>query len=463
MSVQEIPRELIQKYSASAVPRYTSYPTAVEFTQSFGPSDWRKLLAEEATADRALSLYFHVPFCRQLCYFCACNKVITNDRSLSGTYLDALEREMELYLQVLGKRRNPVAQIHWGGGSPNFLLPEEMSRLHRRTLAAFPELSKDAEVSVELDPRTTSVEQLEALRSSGFTRVSFGVQDFDPEVQETVNRIQTFEQTLELVNHSRRLGFSGLNLDLIYGLPLQTVEGFAKTLDSVMQIRPDRIALYGYAHVTWLQKVQNSFRKFHLPTPEERIALFQLAVGRLLAAGYLHIGLDHFALPEDSLARALNDGTLNRNFMGYTTHKGASLLGFGASSISTLPAGFAQNEKDPAVYQQRVAHGDFATVRGYSCSVDDQLRAEVIQQILCTGVVRFSEIASRWEVDPIERFAESFGMLEESMRDGLVELDESSLRVTSLGRYFARSIASTFDAFLARHRQSSRPVFSQAV
>jgi len=458
--METIPTELIKRYS-TAVPRYTSYPTAVEFKDDFSALDWRELLALEFSRERALSLYFHIPFCRKLCYFCACNKVITEDRGLATPYIKALESELNSISAFASAQ--PIQQIHWGGGSPNFLSPAEMAELHWQTLRYFPNLKPDAEVSVELDPRTTTSEQLQTLRAIGFNRISFGVQDFDKEVQVTINRVQSFDETLALAESGREFGFEGINLDLIYGLPQQTLEGFSATLKQVLAIRPDRIALYGYAHVTWLQKVQNSFKKFHLPTPGERIALFQIAVKELMDGGYEHIGLDHFALPDDSLSIAAKDGSLNRNFMGYTTHRGATLLGFGASSISTLSSGFAQNEKDPQKYQDKVATGELAVVKGLKRTEDDIWRGELIERILCAGRIDFEMFEKEYGLDPRIQMPDAITALSDLISDNLVSYDGKTLAVTPLGRFFARNIASIFDAYLSEHRKRAERVFSQAL
>ncbi len=455
----QIPKNLISKYAVS-VPRYTSYPTAVEFTAEFDTRAWKETL-EVAGKDSPLSLYVHIPFCPKLCYFCACNKIITTDQSVTKSYLKALFKELETLARYFGDA--PVRQIHWGGGSPNFLRPEEMVSLQEETIRRFPRMQSeaeigaknDAEISVELDPRTTTLEQLHALKESGFNRVSFGVQDFNQNVQETINRVQTFEQTKELSDQSRQLGFSGVNLDLIYGLPNQTLEGFEETVRLVNILRPDRIALYGYAHVTWLQKVQKSFERAHLPTPEERIELFQLAVKSLSQAGYHHIGLDHFALPDDELTKSLRSKTLHRNFMGYTTEKGTSLLGFGASAISTLNEAFSQNEKDPKSYESRIYSDGVATVRGYRRSAEDLWRGELIEEVLCSGVVNIGDFAPHANLEDFR------SQLEEFAADQLIEFTPNGFQLTEVGRFFSRNIASVFDAYLAKH--SMKKTFSQAV
>jgi oxygen-independent coproporphyrinogen-3 oxidase len=299
-----------------------------------------------------------------------------------------------------------IEQIHWGGGSPNFLKPDEMQMLHAECLQSFGGLAPDADVSVEIDPRTTSEAHLEKLAQLGFNRVSLGVQDFDPAVQRLVNRIQPFELTERIVRTARDVGFSGVNIDLIYGLPLQTAEGFSRTVDKVLELRPERVALYGYAHVTWIKKVQKALERAHLPTPAERIEIFLAAIRRFADAGYRHIGMDHFALPSDSLSQALDTGRLNRNFMGYSTHRGARLIGMGVSAISSLPSCYAQNVKDLTVYQERITSGLLATERGLLRTVEDQLRGEVIEAILCQGRLDIPTFDARWGCRFMQKFAD---------------------------------------------------------
>ena len=318
-------KRLINAYSTQG-PRYTSYPTAVEFTNSFNSDSWKKFLIADAHLSTAL--YFHLPFCNSLCYFCACNKIIARSREGVAPYLQTLFKELKTYQELLDTKNIEIEQIHWGGGTPNYLLPDEMIELHQRTLEIFPKVENDADISVEIDPRTISSEHLSTLRKLGFNRLSMGVQDFDPFVQETINRIQPYELTRDVCLEARDVGFEGLNIDLIYGLPNQTTKGFSSTLEKILEIKPERIALYGYAHVTWIKKVQKALERSHLPTPEERIDLFLQAYQMLVSAGYLHIGMDHFALPSDELSIAQDSGKLNRNFMGYTTHKGANIFWF---------------------------------------------------------------------------------------------------------------------------------------
>lgn len=463
---------LLPRYVGSA-PRYTSYPTAVEFSGDVTRDIWlEELQASEigsndksvnrSRSTKGLSLYFHLPFCHSLCYFCACSKVITRDYSMVEPYLQALCAEVDSYGSIIS-RNAPVEQIHWGGGTPNFFNSIDMKRLMEKTIQIFPNLLSDADISVELDPRTTSRQQLEALKELGINRISLGVQDFRPEVQQAVNRIQPYEMTRDLIEDAREIGLGGVNVDLIYGLPNQTVVGFLETIDQIISIKPDRIALYGYAHVTWIKKVQKALERAHLPTAAERIEIFTAAIEKLCGAGYEHIGMDHFALPEDSLTMALRNGTLNRNFMGYTTHEGASVIGFGASAISSLPTAFAQNIKDVKSYQQQVLDTGFAIEKGLIRTVDDQMRGEVIESLLCGGEVNFKRFNQRWECSFEREFASELLALKRFEEDGLIRLKEDGVALTDFGRILARNVAVVFDAYIENHRAKSNPIFSQAI
>ena len=458
-----VSEEMIARYAGSA-PRYTSYPTAVEFTEKFDGQSWLEALAEEFGRDSntGVSLYFHIPFCHELCYFCACNKLITKDKDVIEPYLQAVFAELDLYRELLPERL-AVQQIHWGGGTPNFLPVDAIKRLHEKTISTFPNLIAGADVSVEVDPRTCTTEQIKAFREVGFNRLSLGVQDFDPHVQELVNRIQPYEITKALCDTARAVGFSGINVDLIYGLPDQSVAGFLQTVEQILTIRPDRIALYGYAHVTWIKKVQKALERAHLPTPGERIAIFTEALKRFSAAGYRHIGMDHLALPEDTLSLALDNGQLNRNFMGYTSHRGARLLGFGVSSISTLPGAFAQNTKDLFQYQNKLSSGELGISRGLTRTKEDRMRGELIEDLLCSGRINIPEFSNKWGIEFFSKFESGLLRLQPLIDDGLVKLDSAELRLTEVGRLFARNAATAFDAYLETHAESSRPVFSQSV
>ena len=455
-------RALVVKYS-TAVPRYTSYPTAVEFTPEVDAEVWREHLQIDANSlGQTAALYVHVPFCQSLCYFCACNKKIVRDDSGVAPYLSALAAELSTYRQELDSVP-ALQQLHWGGGTPNFLSVGATEELFRLCSLYFPDRARNFDASVEIDPRTITVKHLETYRSLGVSRISAGVQDFCPRVQKAINRIQPYEQTKEVCDVVRSLGFSGLNLDLIYGLPEQTEISFADTVEKLLSLRPDRIALYGYAHVTWKKKVQKTLERSALPDPELRIQLFLTALKHLTDAGYIYIGMDHFALPDDSLSKALENGTLNRNFMGYTTNRGSNVLGIGVSSVSSIPTALAQNTARLDEYIERAQSGDFAIDRGVVRSMEDRIRAELIEDVLCQGVIKIPEFEERWGISFRTMFCSELLRLSDFESDGLLRVSESAIRVEPLGRLFLRNIASVFDSFLAQHRTSSKPVFSQSV
>ncbi len=430
-------------------PRYTSYPTVPEWDPDFGPAEYEAALHDAAGSARPLSLYLHLPFCRSLCLFCGCNVVISRNQEISIPYLERLERELDMVAAIDGGR--PVEQIHWGGGSPTFLTPEQIEHLARLTADRFT-ISSTAEISVELDPRTTTPEQCRAFRATGFNRVSMGVQDFDPRVQETVRRLQSYEMVAGIVEDCRGLGFQSINIDLIYGLPHQTPASFAATIDRVVELAPERIALFSYAHVPWLKKQQGSFAR-HLPDPATKFRIFATAIEKLTDAGYLYIGLDHFVRPDDELSRAQRARTLHRNFQGYTTKAGCDLIGMGASSISMLDRVYAQNHRDLHGYYEKIDAGRFATLRGIRLSDEDLLRRAVIGEILCNGVVVKREIDERNGIDFDRHFAEELDGLRELERDGLVALEEDRFVVTPIGRIFLRVVAMTFDAYLRKPRE----------
>lgn len=437
------------------VPRYTSYPTAAELSEVHNPAWWEGILAREAGAAR-IALYVHVPFCRSLCYFCACNRVITKNTDAVGPYLDALTQEIRSYAALF--RSANVVQLHWGGGTPNFLDCASLERLFRVITDAFGNMAGDAERSVEIDPRTATAEQLRLLRRLGFNRLSFGIQDFEPKVQEAINRRQPFELVAPLYDMARELGFEGINFDLIYGLPFQTRASFAATMERVASLQPDRIALYGYAHVPWINKAQRALERSALPTPEERVALFLDALRYLEANRYEHIGMDHFALPGDALTAALRSRTLNRNFMGYTTHRGVPVLGFGMSAISTFNSAIAQNERELSQYCARAGTDGRAISRGLERSAEDMLRAEIIERLLCDREIVFEPIERALGKTFFHHFAEACDRLRPLADEGLLISTAEQLRVTAAGMLFIRQIAAAFDAY----RNSSTAQFSQS-
>jgi oxygen-independent coproporphyrinogen III oxidase len=456
-------RILANKYSGSA-PRYTSYPTAVEFHSDVDALRWEELLLQEN--DNTFGVYAHIPFCQTLCYFCACNKIITQNRAGVRPFLDAIKKEFALQAQYLtrnGSRDKQMGQIHWGGGTPNYLLPEDMRELHTSMETYLGKPMKGAECSVEIDPRGITTEQLATLIDLGMNRISFGVQDLSPEVQEAINRIQPLSLTTHVIKEARKLGFKSINIDLIYGLPLQTVETFSETVKSIITLRPERVALYGYAHVTWIQKVQRSFDKLPLPTPEERIEIFLEAVEAFTQAGYEHIGLDHFALPDDTLVQARENGKLNRNFMGYSIHRGSQIAAFGPSAISSVEKGFAQNSKELPEYIQSIESHKLAITRGVERSPEDILRSHVIEDVLCHGKIFYKDFTHRWGADFYQVFPDAFAALESFAEDGIVQIQNDGFSITPIGRFFARNVATIFEAYLQKHKEKERPVFSQAV
>lgn len=448
--------ELLRKYSVPG-PRYTSYPTAPYFHTGYGEADWREALAV-AAPERGLSLYAHIPFCDSLCYYCGCNMVATRDYSKTVPYLVALEREMARTAELVDTRR-PVRQLHWGGGTPTYLNPDDIRRLMDMMREHF-SLADDAEVSCEVDPRELTFEHLAALRESGFNRLSFGVQDMDPDVQQAVNRIQSEFLIRQVLDWSRELAFSSINLDLIVGLPKQTVDSFRRTLDRVTVWAPDRLAVFAYAHVPWLKKHQRLINEAELPDAATRLGLQEAVNEALGAAGYVNIGLDHFARPEDELVRAQQNKTLWRNFQGYTTHKNCDILAFGASSISQTADVYMQNEKGIKRYEERVAATGFAVERGLKLGRDDQIRRDAITRVMCDLELDFAAFGREWEIEFGDYFAESLADLQPLAEDGLVTIEAGRIGVTASGRLFLRNIGMCFDRYL-KEASSEQPRYSR--
>lgn len=438
---------LLAKYDRPG-PRYTSYPTAPEWTDTFGPADYGHHLERAAQRpDEPLSLYVHLPFCKSLCWYCGCNVVISKDAGAADQYLDHVELEMDLAKARLGERRG-VGQIHWGGGTPTFLTLPQIERLWNMITSRF-ELRPGAEVAIEIHPAITTREQLALLRRLGFNRISMGLQDFDPMVQQATNRIQTPEQTKALLDYARELGFSGINFDLIYGLPHQTPERWAKTLELVLGMRPDRLAVYSFAFMPDVLKHQKRMPAEAVPSQPVKLSLFEMTREAFTGAGYLPIGMDHFAVPEDELARAQAERRLGRNFQGYTVVAAADVVAFGATGISDIAGAYAQNVRALPRYYERVARGEFATQRGIALSEDDSARRRVIQQVMCNF----------W-ADLGGHFREEREALRELEGDGLVRLDGETVEVTPVGQLFVRNVAMVFDR---RLRESGRARFSRTV
>jgi len=455
----EISPELIAKLDRSG-PRYTSYPTAPEWTESFGPTEYAQALQRADEQTDPLAIYVHIPFCAELCFFCGCTVVVTNNPAANTRYLDRLRAELALVTPHL-RRRRTAGQLHFGGGTPTHLTPAELEELHGLLSEHF-QFTADAEKAIEVDPRVTTPEHVAALRKLGFNRISLGVQDFDPTVQNAVNRQQSEEKTRELFELCRRSGFTSINIDLIYGLPYQTPESFAKTLSSVIAMRPDRVAVFGYAHVPWMKKAQTKFeRKDRLPTAAERCALFSSAVDAFTGAGYRSIGLDHFALPHDELTRALENGTMTRSFQGYTTRPSEDLVSFGHSAISDLAGAYAQNGRELPTYEAAIREGRLATCRGYRLTHDDELRRSVIMQVMSGVPLRFAEVERRFGVSFTQTFAREIEELKPLESDGLLRLESDRLTITPIGRIFVRNVAMTFDRFLREKRVERK--FSRTV
>ncbi len=436
-------------------PRYTSYPTADRFVEAFGAPAYRQALRQRAQGAvvggvTPLSLYVHIPFCESLCYYCACNKIITRHHSRGRDYLADLKIEIELHAAELG-RSQPVSQLHLGGGTPTFLGDDELAELMAMLRAGF-RLQSDAEVSIEVDPRTASGPRLRHLVDLGFNRISFGIQDFDADVQAAVHRVQPFESVRDLMAEARALPFQSINADLIYGLPRQTAASFQRTIAQVAELRPTRIALYAYAHLPQRFKPQRRIDGNALPGGEARIRMLQAALTGFAAAGYVYIGMDHFALPEDALAVAKRRGRLHRNFQGYTTQPECDLIALGVSSIGKVGATYSQNVKTLPEYHDALAQGEFPVVRGLALTRDDLMRRTVIMGLMCQGRIEFESFELAHLVKMREVFAAELERLEPLAAMGLVELQPDAIQVTPLGWFFVRALAMVFD----RHLQADR-------
>ena len=456
--------ELLRRYDGPG-PRYTSYPTAPQFAAGFGEAQLREaaLASNGDPIPRRLSLYVHVPFCLSPCFYCGCNRIITRDLSRADTYLARLYREIDLTAALFDRDRE-VIQLHFGGGTPNFLSPTQLREVVGTLRRQFHfSDSPERDISIELDPRFISPAEVAELATIGFNRASLGVQDFDPLVQEAVNRIQSVEQTVAVIDACRASGFRSVNVDLIYGLPKQNLEGFARTLDTVAEVRPDRIAVYSYAHLPELFKAQKQIDAADMPTPEAKLALLQLAIEKLTDAGYIYIGMDHFALPDDELARAQARGGLHRNFMGYTTHADSDLIGLGVSAISHIGDSFSQNPRDLISWQGAIDDGRLPVFRGMRLSEDDQLRADLIQSLMCQGEIPIAALERRYAVDFEDYFADALERLQPLAVDGLVRFEPGRITVTSQGRLLLRNIAMCFDRYLDQPATVATSRFSRAI
>jgi oxygen-independent coproporphyrinogen-3 oxidase len=459
--VMKVDIDLLTKYGRPG-PRYTSYPTAPQFGEGFGPDEFRAEIVETNTGDNLpdLSLYFHIPFCNTLCYFCACNTIITHNLGKIADYVDLLKKEIKLVSELVDPGRK-VVQFHWGGGTPSYLSPAQIEDLIEFTKDHF-NIAEDAEVGMEIDPRDLLPEHLPAIRRVGFNRVSFGVQDLDERVQQAVNRVQPMELNKRVVEESRDLGFPSINIDLIYGLPYQTVDSYARTLDKVLEISPDRLAVFNYAHVPWMKKHQRVIPTDALPSPEERLQILKLVIERLTGGGYVYIGMDHFAREDDDLTIALEKGSLHRNFQGYTTHAEAEIYAMGITAISQLKRVYAQNVKTIKDYGEMLESGRLPTQIGHRLDDDDILRRYVITEVMCNNRVLKSEVKDRFGIDFDDYFRGALERLSDFAEDGLVSFLDDRLQVNESGRLVIRNIAMVFDRYLDEQTDSGQK-FSRTV
>ena len=450
----EISESLIRKFDKLG-PRYTSYPTADRFNAAFTAQTYGGYLQERAGRQEnpPLSIYVHLPFCESLCYFCACNKIITKDHVRVAEYLRYLDKEMALVAAQLGSDRR-VVQVHLGGGSPTFFNADELRQL-MATMRRHFQIAPDAEMGVEIDPRTVHDGTLAMLAELGFNRTSFGVQDFDPAVQQAVNRIQPLAMVQRAVDDSRAAGFVSINADLIYGLPKQTMESFSRTLDHLVQVSPDRIALYNYAHLPARFKAQRLIVSADLPSAETRLQIFMMSLRRLLDAGYVYIGLDHFAKPDDELNRARLDRSLHRNFQGYTTRAECDLVGFGVSAISKVGRSYSQAVRTVSAYYQHLDRDTLPIEKGFALSTDDVLRREVIMTLMCSAPLDFSAIGKAYGIDFASYFADELALLQPYAETGLITLDSAGIQITTKGRMFVRASAMVFDRYLTQPTTST--------
>ncbi len=450
--------ELIQRYNVNG-PRYTSYPTALQFGD-FHPEELKSAIANSPLKDRDLSLYVHLPFCATLCYYCACNKIVTRKREPVIEYLQLLEKELSLIAPFFKGRF--ISQLHWGGGTPTFLEDEQISSLMQSIRAHF-EFRNDAagEFSIEVDPRTVNADRIAHLREEGFNRLSFGIQDFAPKVQKAVNRIQSYDDTKVVIEAAKLCGFRSISVDLIYGLPFQTYASFKNTLNQVVSLRPDRISVYNYAHLPARFSPQKRILVSDLPKPEEKLQILELCIELLNASGYVYIGMDHFALPDDELAIAQRDGTLQRNFQGYSTFADCDLLALGITGISHIGNTYSQNVKEMDAYRNHLLSDRFPVEKGAVIDDDDQVRKQVIKELICNFNLRFKELEEKFNIVFTDYFADEMLVLKSMIDDGLIVVDTDTITVTSTGRLFIRNICMVFDRYITEAASEKR--FSKAI
>jgi oxygen-independent coproporphyrinogen-3 oxidase len=454
-----IPREFVEKYNKPG-PRYTSYPTVPAWNQEFGPDQYREALAELATLPGdELAVYLHLPFCAKHCHYCGCNAYITREKDAVDRYLDRVERELEMVTRLIGTERK-VVQVHWGGGTPNFLKNHQVERALGLIRSAFA-VQDHAEVALEIDPRIATAEQTLFLKETGFNRISLGVQDFDERTQLAIGRKQSRERTLDVYHSCRDAGFEGVNIDLVYGLPGQTAESFEQTLTEIIGLGPDRVACFSYAHVPWVRPEQNKVDTTIMLEGYDKFQLFQLTVDKFQAADYCWIGIDHFARKDDELSVALNNRALHRNFMGYATRPAPHMLAFGLSGIGDVCDRFIQNDATLEGWSGLVDKQDLPVIKGHKLNDDDKLRRLTILNLMCNLELPFDLTVERFGGRVDELLPESLAQIPPLVEDGLVEMDDTGLRITEKGRYFVRNVAMTLDAYLGGDK--SKPIFSKTI
>jgi oxygen-independent coproporphyrinogen-3 oxidase len=451
---EKIDFEKLAKYSRHA-PRYTSYPTAVEF-KDLSPED----IADEFKSDKPLSLYFHLPFCRSACYFCGCNVVYTSKADKRTKYIEYLKKELEILSKYLDTNRI-IRQLHFGGGTPTFFTPEELEEVYKLIYNYFKNFEEDAEISVEIDPRFFSKEHMDVMKKYGVNRISFGVQDFNEETQKAVNRIQPFEITKEAVDTARDAGIKSINIDLIYGLPFQSLETFKKTLEKVIKLNPDRLAVFNYAHVPWLKKGMRKIDETTLPTPEEKLKIFKYVIDFFENHGYIMVGMDHFAKPEDELFKAIEKGELHRNFQGYTTKGGADLIGVGLTSISETENAYFQNYKDLKNYEKAIDEGKLPVFRGVILNEEDKIRKYVIMEMMANFSFDINRFEEKFGINFFEKFENELKELQEFVDAGLVEITPEKIKVNRTGSLLIRNIVLPFDEYFKKMK--NQKVFSKSI
>ncbi|MCG7865187.1 MAG: oxygen-independent coproporphyrinogen III oxidase, partial [Candidatus Thiodiazotropha taylori] len=436
--------ELIGKYNQTG-PRYTSYPTAVQFEEKYDDAEYRRIAQQSNASGSPLSLYFHIPFCDTVCFYCACNKVATKDRTMAAGYLARVHEELRMQSELFDDSR-VVTQLHWGGGTPTFISHDEMRQLMAKTRESFTLLDDDSgEYSIEIDPREAKGDTIKLLRELGFNRMSLGVQDFDAKVQKAVNRLQSKQETLQVLQAARDEGFRSTSIDLIYGLPHQSLKSFAATLDEILEVDPDRLSVFNYAHLPERFKPQRRINAEELPPPQEKLDILQMTIDKLSDAGYIYVGMDHFAKPDDELVKAQEDGTLYRNFQGYSTHADCDLIGLGATSIGMVGPSYAQNMRSLDEYYERIDAGRLAVFRGVTLTRDDLIRRDVITRLICHYTLSIGDVEASWKIDFRDYFADELEGLQEMVADGLISIEDGAINVLPRGRLLIRNICMQFD------------------